>query len=68
MERIRTHAQAGATTPSRPPAASGRYTVRGQGFVALGPTRRLIAAIAKPGEKTLEKALTPELHQAIPGR
>ncbi|MGO8898128.1 MAG: hypothetical protein ACLQU5_07240 [Isosphaeraceae bacterium] len=38
-----------------------RYTVKGPGFVALGPDQALIAAIAKPGEKTLDKALTPAL-------
>ena len=29
--------------------------------MAFGPDKALIAAIAKPGEKTLDKALTPEL-------
>lgn len=37
------------------------YAVKGAGFVAFGPDKTLIAAIAKPGEKTLDKALTPAL-------
>ena len=39
------------------------YAVKGPGFVAFGPDQALIGAIAKPGEKTLDKALTPALTQ-----
>ncbi|WP_406693873.1 hypothetical protein V5E97_22820 [Singulisphaera sp. Ch08] len=37
------------------------YAVKGPGFVAFGPDKEFIAAIAKPGEKSLEQALTPAL-------
>ena len=46
-------------TPNDEPA----YAVKGPGFVAFGPDQALIAAIARPGEKTLDKALTPTLTQ-----
>jgi hypothetical protein len=37
------------------------YAVKGAGFVALGPDKETIAAIAKPGEKTFGATLTPAL-------
>lgn len=37
------------------------YAVKGAGYVAVGPDKELIAAIAKPGEKTLDSVLTPAL-------
>ena len=37
------------------------YAAKGPGFVAFGPDETLIAAVARPGEESLEKALTPAL-------
>ena len=49
------------------PKGEAAYAVKGRGFVAFGPDKALIAAIAKPGEKTLDKALTSELAGAVSG-
>ncbi len=53
--------QGGYDAFKNPDGEGLRYTVKGPGFVALGPDQALIAAIARPGEKTLDKALTPAL-------
>ena len=37
------------------------YAAKGPGFVAFGPDETLVAAVARPGEESLEKALTPAL-------
>ena len=37
------------------------FATKGPGFVAVGPDRALIAAVARPGGKTLDAALTPTL-------
>jgi hypothetical protein len=37
------------------------FAVKGKGFVAFGPDKEMIAAIAKPGGETLDKVLTPAL-------
>lgn len=37
------------------------YAAKGPGFTACGPDRSLIAAIARPGGKTLDQVLTPAL-------
>jgi hypothetical protein len=53
--------QEGGYDAFKSPKGEQAYAVKGPGFVAFGPDEALIAAIAKPGEKTLDKALTPEL-------
>jgi hypothetical protein len=53
------HPEGGYDAFKSPDGEELRYAVKGPGFVAFGPDQALIGAIAKPGEKTLDKALTP---------
>ena len=53
--------QEGGYDAFKTPKGEAGYAVKGPGFVAFGPDQALIAAIARPGEKTLDKALTPAL-------
>ncbi len=53
--------QEGGYDAFKTPKGEAAYAVRGPGFVAFGPDRALIGAIARPGEKTLDKVLTPAL-------
>jgi len=55
--------QEGGYDAFKTPNGEAGYAVKGPGFVAFGPDQALIAAIARPGEKTLDKALTPALTQ-----
>lgn len=41
------------------------YAVKGAGFVAFGPDKSLIAAVAKPGPKSLDQAFTPALARSF---
>jgi hypothetical protein len=50
------------------PAPDGNgtwYAAKGTGFVAFGPDKGLIAAVAKPGEKTLDSVLSPALKKPL---
>ena len=53
--------QEGGFDAFKTPKGEAAYAVKGSGFVAFGPDKTLISEIAKPGEKTLDKALTAEL-------
>ncbi len=53
--------QEGGYDAFKTPKGEVAYAVKRPGFVAFGPDRALIAAIARPGEETLDKALTPAL-------
>ena len=55
------HQEGGYDAFKNPDGEELRYAVKGPGFVAFGPDQALIAAIARPGEKTLDKVLTPAL-------
>jgi hypothetical protein len=37
------------------------FSTKGAGFAAFGPDKALVAAVAKPGAKTLDQVLTPAL-------
>ncbi|HMF36467.1 MAG TPA: hypothetical protein VKF17_07490 [Isosphaeraceae bacterium] len=51
--------QEGGYDAFKTPNREAGYAGKGPGFVAFGPDQALIAAIARPGEKTFDKALTP---------
>ncbi len=53
--------QEGGYDAFKTPSGEEAYAVKGSGFVAFGSDQALIAAITRPGEKTLDKALTPAL-------
>ncbi len=53
--------QEGGYDAFKTPKGEEAYAVKGTGFVAFGPDQALVAAIARPGEKTLDKVLTPAL-------
>jgi len=48
-----------------PQGAGSWFAFKGAGFVAFGPDRELIAAVAKPGGKTLDTVLTPALAKSL---
>jgi hypothetical protein len=50
-----------------PDGSGSWYTVKGNGFTAFGPDKNLIAAVAKPTGKTLDKVLTPALTKPFLG-
>jgi hypothetical protein len=41
------------------------YAAKGTGFVAFGADKKLVAAVARPGEQSLDSRLTPALRKAF---
>lgn len=57
-----TKAEEGGYASFAGPSGAGTwYAFDGDGFTAFGPDKALIAAVAKPGEKSLASSLTPTL-------